>query len=144
MRFAILLLLTVFSVSSHAQISANQTGVPIEALQHNYDEYMSFNYSHGQLCQRTLKQTIPGMTGVPRDMAVTMNLAGFVTSKWRQDVTKPDGTLVKRWSFECVSQVRPGKKIALLALSMFEERGAEMRGVELLTNRDISVVHSPN
>lgn len=138
------LVATIFcllSAPAVAQVSAEKTGVSIEALQHNYDDYTSFSYSHGQLCQKTLKQVIPGVRGQPEGVDITLNFAGIMTSRWKQALTRPDGTDQKVWNFECVSQIRTGRRLVVLSLVMYEQRGAEMRGVELVTNRNVHIAH---
>lgn len=140
------LIATIFclpSAPTSAQVNADKTGVAMEALQHNFDDYMSFSYSHGQLCQKTLKQVIPGVRGQPEGPDITLNFAGIMTSRWKQIVARTDGTDQKAWNFECVSQVRTGRHLVVLSLVMYEQRGAEMRGVELVTNRDVRIVHEP-
>lgn len=141
-------LLPVFALCVHmsfarAQLTPEQTGVPNEALQHTFEDYMSFGYSHGQLCQKTLKQLVPGIRGIPSNLIFDLNVAGVITSRWQQEVTKNDGTSPVIWQFECVSQLRASKRLALLSIVMYEEKGAERRGVELLTRRDVRIVHSP-
>lgn len=135
--------LASLSLPLFAQLTAEQTGVPTEVLQHNFDDYMSFSYSHGQLCQNTLKQTLPGVRGLPQDLVADLNVAGILTSRWKQEVTRPDGTKPAIWHFECVSQIRAGRKLNVLSLVMYEQRGAERRGIELLTRRDVRIVHEP-
>jgi hypothetical protein len=105
---------------------------------------MSFSYSHGQLCQKTLKQTAPGAIGVPQELSVDLNVAGILTSRWKQEVVRKDGAKPVNWRFECVSQIRPGRKLVVLSLVMYEQHGAERRGVELLTKRDVRIVHEPS
>lgn len=140
---ALIIALSSFSLPASAQLTAEQTGVPPEALQHNFDDYMSFSFSHGQLCQKTLKQTLPGVRGIPQELTVDLNVAGILTSRWKQEVTRPDGTKPVIWQFECVSQLRTGRKLVVVSLVMYEQRGAERRGIELLTRRDVRIVHEP-
>lgn len=140
---ALIFALGSLSLPVSAQLTAEKTGVPTEALQHNFDDYMSFSASHGQLCQKTLKQTLPGVRGMPQDLTADLNVAGILTSRWKQEVTKPDGMKPVIWQFECVSQLRPGRKLVVVSLVMYEQRGAERRGVELLTRRDVRIVHEP-
>lgn len=136
--------LFLLSAPALGQLTAEQTGVPTEVLQQTFEDYMSFSFSHGQLCQKTLKQTAPGATGVPQDLTIDLNVAGIITSKWKQEVSRADGTKPVIWRFECVSQIRPERKLVVLSLVMYEQRGAERRGVELLTKRDVRIVHEPS
>jgi hypothetical protein len=140
---ALIFVLWAYSLPICAQLTAEQTGVPTEALQHGFDDYMSFSASHGQLCQKTLKQMLPGVRGLPQDLVADLNVAGILTSRWQQVVTKPDGTKPVRWKFECVSQLRPGRKLVVLSLVMYEQHGAQRHGIELLTGRDVRIVHEP-
>jgi hypothetical protein len=139
----LVLALGLVSVPAAAQLTAETTGVPTEALQHNFDDYMSFSNSHGQLCQKTLKQTLPGVRGPQQDLTIDFNFSGNFTSRWKQEVTKPDGTSPVIWQLECVSQLRSGRKLFVVSLVMYQQRGAERRGAELLTRRDVRTIHEP-
>ena len=141
-RCYLVVIFSLLSCVTWAQLTAEQTGVSSEALQHDFEDYMSFSSSHGQLCQKTLRQARPTVNGSPIDGDISLNVAGIITSTWSQDVARPDGKL-DRWRFECVSQIRAGRKLFVSALVMYEQRGAERRGVELLTNRDVRIVHKP-
>lgn len=143
MRLILLVVLITLAAQSHAQITSEATGVQTAALQHNFEDFMSFSYSHGQLCQKALKQSIPGVRGTPMDLDMDLNLAGVMTSRWKQDAVQPDGQASKVWNFECVSQLRAGRKLVVVALGMYEERHGERRGVDLLTRRDIRITHNP-
>jgi hypothetical protein len=85
-RVGILVALCGLSLPLSAQLTAEQTGVPTEALQHSFDDYTSFSASHGQLCQKALKQTLPGIRGLPQELTADLNVAGVLTSRWKQEV----------------------------------------------------------
>lgn len=133
----------LFLSPAWAQLKPEQTGVPTEALQQSFWEMISWSSAHGQLCTRTLKQAVPGVRGMPTDLDIEHNMAGITTSRWSQEVTRPDGTKSVVWRFECVSRLQSGPKVIVISLVMYEQRGAEKRGVELLTKRDVHIDHKP-
>jgi hypothetical protein len=142
-KIVLMLSTLVFAVPAFGQLSSDQTGVQNKALQHNFEDFMSFSYTQGQLCQNTLKKVIPGIINLPKDYALDVNSAGIITSRWKQEVVKPNGESPVVWRFECVSQIRSGGKLSVLSLVMYQQRGGEKRGVEILTNRDFRINYEP-
>lgn len=133
----------LFVIPALAQLTSQQTGVQTEALQYNFDDMVSFSEAHGRLCKQTLMQVVPGMRGAPKDFDVDSNMAGIMTSRWKQEIFRPDGTNPVIWNIECVSQLRAERQVVVISLVMYQRRGAERRGVELLTQRDVRIVIDP-
>ena len=142
-QVCIAILFLSFGIPASAQLTSAQTGVQIEALQRNFNDMVSFSEAHGRICKQTLIQVSPGGRGVPKDLEVESNMAGIMTTRWKQEIFQPDGTKPATWDFECVTQIRAGRQVVVIALVMYERRGFEIRGVELLTGRDVRIVSDP-